>query len=47
MEEIEKELLALQAQLSIAIETDDLVQAHELEIKIDLLQNQITRLQAK
>ena len=46
MEELKKEIEALQTQMAIAIETDDLVLAHELETQIDLLQTQLIRLLA-
>jgi len=47
MEELKKQIEELQAQMSIAIETDDLVHAHELETQIDLLQNQLIRLKGE
>lgn len=44
MEQLEKEIRELQAQLEIAIENNDVSQAHWLEDEIDELQEKLIRL---
>jgi len=44
---LEKEILALQNQMMIAIENDEIAQAYELEKQIDDLQAQLIRLKGE